>query len=284
MAEKKKGTATQPGGNAPGTPAGPGGNAPGTLAENSGKEPTQRERYMSRRKESYPDIREDDEDAYYGQANRDLDELEGYRKSNKELADVFDKTPTLAGMLLAAKDGVNPFVYLVEQGGPDLDIRELINDPDFGEKMSQALTKWQEGQLKHKKDQEEMKSNYQASFAALKEIQQERGLSDEDCMALVEKFFGNDEDDGIIGKASRGIVSKETWEAVLKSQNYDSDIASAREQAGAQAMNERIQNPLKKFDDTGMPPSLSSGGAVAGEPKPRKKSRFFDDWEREEGM
>ena len=95
-------------------------------------QPTQRERYASRRKEAYPDISEDDEDAYYGQANADLDELEGYRRSNQELADVFDKTPTLAGMLLAAKEGENPFVYLAQQAGPDLDIRELINDPDFG--------------------------------------------------------------------------------------------------------------------------------------------------------
>lgn len=248
------------------------------------KQPTQRERYMSRRRESYPDISEDDEDAYYGQANRDLDELEGFRKSNKELADVFDKTPTLAGMLLAAKDGVNPFVYLAEQAGPDLDIRELINDPDFGEKMTQALTKWQDGQLAAGKAREEMKANYQASFAALKEIQQERGMSDEDCMALIERMFGNEEDDGIIGRASRGIVDKATWEAILKARNYDSDIASAREQAGAQAMNARIQNPLKKFDDDDMPPTLSSGGAGSAEPKAGKKSKFFDDWEREEGM
>ena len=257
----------------------PSGKADGTVAE-----PTQRERYSSRRKEAYPDIPEDDEEAYYGQANADLDELEGYRKSNQELADVFDKTPTLAGMLLAAKEGENPFVYLAEQAGPDLDIRELINDPDFGEKMSQALTKWQDGQLAGTKAKEEMKANYKASFAALKEIQKERGMSDEDCVALVEKLFGNEEEDGIIGKAARGIVEKETWEAVLKAQNYDSDMASEREKAGARAMNDRLQNPLKKFDDTDMPPTLSTGGAGSAEGKKGKKSRFFSDWEREEGM
>jgi len=174
-------------------------------------QPTQRERYASRRKEAYPDISEDDEDAYYGQANADLDELEGYRKSNQELADVFDKTPTLAGMLLAAKEGENPFVYLAEQAGPDLDIRTLINDPDFGQKITAALDKYQENQLKGQQAQEEMKGNYQASFAALKEIQQERGMSDEECLQLVDDFFEN-----VVGNASKGIVSKETWEAYLK--------------------------------------------------------------------
>lgn len=244
--------------------------------------PTERERYRSRRKEAYPDVNEDDEDAYYGQANRDLDELEGYRANNQALADVFDKTPTLAGMLLAAKEGENPFVYLAEQAGPDLDIRELINDPDFGKKMSDALTKYQEGQVKSKQAQAEMQQNIQQSFAALREIQQERGMSDEDCLALVAKMFGGEEEEGVFGQAARGIVSKETWEAILKAQNYDGDVAAAREKGSAQAMNDRIQNPLKKFDDSDMPPTLNGGGQ--GEPRQKKRNRFFDDWEREEGM
>lgn len=270
MAEKKTKAEAQPNVQTQEPAAG----AAGTVAE-----PTQRERYSKRRKEAYPDISEDDEDAYYGQANADLDELEGYRKSNKELADVFDKTPTLAGMLLAAKEGENPFVYLAEQAGPDLDIRELVNDPDFGQKIVQALDKFQENQVKGQQAQAEMKKNYQASFAALKEIQQERGMSDEECLQLVDDFFEN-----VIGNAAKGIVSKETWEAYLKARNYDADIASAKEQASAQALNSRIQNPKKDFDETEMPPTLSTGGAGAGEPQGRKKSKFFDEWEREEGM
>ncbi len=264
----------------PGQPAG----AAGTTTEPP--KPSQRERYRSRRQEAYPDVSEDDEEAYYGQANADLDELEGYRRSNKEIADAFDKSPALAGMLLAAKEGENPWVYLAEQAGPDLDIRELINDPEFGEKISQAIGKWQERQLKGQQMQAEIKSNYQASFAALREVQQERNLSDEDCMALIEKMFGKTDDEndgGIIGNASKGIVPKEIWEAVLKAQNYDTDIQSARDQASAQALNSRIQNPKKEFDD-GMPPTLSTGGAGAGEQPQGKKPSFFDDWEREEGM
>ena len=240
-------------------------------------QPTQRERYQSRRREAYPDLSEDDEEGWYGQANKDLDEQEGYRKNNQELADVFDKTPTLAGMLLAAKEGENPFVYLAEQAGPDLDIRELINDAEFGSKMTAALDKWQDGQLKSKQAQEEMKSNFQASFDALKQIQQERGMSDDDCLQIIDDFFEN-----VVGNASKGIVSKETWEAFLKAKSYDADVAAAREKGGAQAMNQRIQNPLKNFDDTDMPPTLNAGGAGQGEHQKDKKPSFFDDWEREE--
>ena len=104
-------------------------------------------------------------------------------------------------------------------------------------------------------------------------------MSDDECLQLVDDFFEN-----VIGNAAKGIVSKETWEAYLKARNYDADIASAREQASAQALNSRIQNPKKEFDDEGMPPTLSTGGAGAGEPQGKKKSSFFSDWEREEGM
>lgn len=252
---------------------------PNELQEPEKKEPTQRERYMSRRKEAHPDISEDDEDAYYGQANADLDELEGYRKSNKELADVFDRMPTFAAMLLAAKEGVNPFVFLAEQAGPELDIRELVKDPDFNQKIAEALDKWQQAQVKGEEAKAKIKANYQASFAALKEIQKERGMSDEECLQLVADFFEN-----VIDNAAQGIVSKETWEAYLKARNYDTDIASAREQASAQALNSRIQNPKKNFDEQDLPPTLSTGGAGTGEPQGKKKSSFFSDWEREEGM
>lgn len=272
MAKEKETQGTgQPTGNAAGATAAP-------------PQPTERERYRSRRQAAYPDVNEDDEEAYYGQANRDLDELEGYRNTNEELGKVFDQVPTLAGMLLAAKEGQNPFVYLAEQAGPDLDIRELINDPDFGKKMSDALTKYQEGQVKGKQAQAEMRQNFQQSFAALQEIQEERGMSDEDCLALVAKMFGGEEEEGIFGLAARGIVAKETWEAILKAQNYDGDVAAARDKGSAQAMNERMQNPLKKFDDTGMPPTLNAGGAGQGEPQKKKSQSFFSDWEREEGM
>lgn len=260
----------------------------GQLTEGQQEPPkqSQRERYMQRRKEAYPDVNEDDEDAYYGRANDDLDELENYRETNKALADTFDKTPTLAGMLLAAKEGVNPYVYLAEQGGPDLDFRELVKDPDFNKKMSEALDKFQQAQLKSNQEMDDSKKNFTQTFAALKEIQQERGMSDEECMELIKKMYGdpdNNEDIGIFGLASRGIVTKETWDAILKAQNYDGDIASARKKAGAQAMNERIQNPLKTFDGEELPPTLNSGGA-GGEGKPEKKTSFFGDWEREEGL
>ncbi len=226
---------------------------------------TQRDRYRQRYRDAYPDMAEDDDEALYGQANANLDELENYRKSNEELAKVFDQNPTFAAMLLAAKDGQNPFAWMVEQGGPDLDVRELVNDEEFGKKMSEALMKHQEAQLKSQKEQEAMKTNIKASVDALKALQAEKKLADDEAVALWTRFF-----DEIVDDAEKGIVKKDTWEAILKAQNYEADITAARDTAAAQALNSRAENPLKKFDDSNMPPSLGTGNS-GRQPKVSKK-------------
>jgi hypothetical protein len=234
-----------------------------------------RERYRSRYSTNHPDLNLDDEEAFYDLANKNLDELEGYRESNRQLGEAFDKTPLLAGIVLAAKEGENPFTYLAEQIGPDADIRELANNPEFSKAMGEALAKYQERQAAAAKANKEAGENFQKSLDALKELQQEKGLSDEDRIGLIKKLYGvvdeegNEVEPGIIGNASMGIVPKEVWEAVLKAQNYDSDIASATEKARATALNEKIQNGKKEFS-AGVP-SLGSGGA-GGRTAPKRKN------------
>ncbi len=244
------------------------------------QQPTARERYRSRYQERHPDLNLDDEEAFYGQANANLDELENFRESNRQLGEAMDKNPLLAGLVLAAKEGESPFVWLAENIGPDMDVRELANDPEFSKKMSDALVIFQERQAKNKQAEKEFGDNLKASIDALKQLAQERGMSDEDTQALYKKMYGEADaegnviSNGIFGDASIGIVPKEIWEAVLKAQNYDSDIASAGEKARATALNERMQNGLRNFG-SGVP-SLSSGGGAQGERKPKKKGGFAD--------
>lgn len=242
-----------------------------------------RERYRSRYQQNHPDLNLDDEEAFYGQANANLDELENFRNSNEQLGAAFDRTPLLAGLVLAAKEGENPFVYLAENVGPDMDIRELANNEEFGQKMGDALMKFEENRKKAEEtdaaSRKEIGENVQKSFAALKELQEEKGLSNEDCVALVKKLLGEVDDEGnptelgIIGNASKGIIPKEVWESVLKAQNYDADIQAASDKARAAALNERVQNGLRG-GGSGLP-SLGSGGAGREEPK-KKKGGFAD--------
>lgn len=249
--------------------------------EQQTQQPTARERYRSRYSEAHPDLNLDDEEAFYGQANQNLDELESLRQSNKELGEAFNRTPILAGLLLAAKNGENPFTYLAENIGPDMDIRELANNPEFAQKMGDALTKHQEKQESLRKadeaDKKELGENVAKSFETLKQIQQERGLSDEDCVKMAKDFFGElDEEGKPVGKesfmylASKGIVTKGMWEALFDARSHDADVAEAADKARATALNERVQNGVKNFNKPGVP-SLGSGGA-SGRAKQSKKN------------
>ena len=236
-----------------------------------------RDRYRGRYSSAHPDLNLDDDEAFYTQANANLDELENYRESNRQLGEAFDKAPLLAGLVLAAKEGENPFTYLAENIGTDMDVRELAKDPDFGKKMGEALARFQENQAKGAKAEKEIGENMGRSFDALKELQGERGMSDDDCIALVKKLFGEVDENGevvepgIIGNASKGIVPKEVWEAVLKAQNYDGDIAAATDKARATALNEKVQNNLRDMGSgTGLPAAMPTGGSARGERRRKK--------------
>lgn len=243
-------------------------------------QPSARDRYRSRYGERYPDLNLDDEEAFYGQANQNLDELEDLRESNRQLGETFDRVPLLAGLLTAAKEGQNPWAYMVENVGPDMDIRELVNNPDFVKTMGEAVIKFQERQDAAKAKREEIGKNAVKSLHTLKELQKEMGLSDEACIKMANDFFGEfDENGNPVGKdsfmqnASNGIVTKGMWESLVKGRNYDGDIADAREKASASALNSKVQNGLKTFGDSGVP-SLGSGGARNNAEKKPKKTGF----------
>lgn len=238
-----------------------------------------RDRYRGRYSEAYPDMNLDDEEAFYGQANANLDELEGFRESNRQLGEAMDKAPILAGMVLAAKEGQNPYAYLVENLGPDMDIRDLAENPEFAAQMGEALKKFQEKQEKAQAKEKEIGENMTRSIQTLKEYQQEKGMSDEECVKMIADFFGDYGEDGqpagkasFMQNASNGIVTKGMWEALFNARHYDGDIASATEKARAQALNERVQNGIRDFG-AGVP-NLSAGGKGSGERQPKKKGGF----------
>ena len=240
-----------------------------------------RDRYRGRYSEAYPDMNLDDEEAFYNQANANLDELEGFRQSSKELGEAMDKAPILAGLVLAAKNGQNPYAYLVENLGPDMDIRDLADNPEFANQMGEALKKFQENQEKAQAKKKEIGENMAKSIATLKEYQAEKGLEDAECVKMIADFFGDYDENGqpvekpsFMQNAANGIVTKGMWEALFNARHYADDIASATEKARATALNDKVQNGLKNFD-AGVP-NLSGGGKGAGERKPAKKGGFAD--------
>ena len=239
-------------------------------------EPTAKERYRSRYSAAHPDLNLDDEEAFYGQANQNLDELESYRQTNKELGEAMDRTPQLAGLVLAARNGQNPFAWLAENIGPDMDIRELANNPEAAKQMGEALIKYQEKMDASKAKEKEIGENVAKSIQTLKELQTERNLADEEMIKLANDFFGEFDENGMpIGKdsfmalASNGIVTKGMWEALINARHYADDVAAAGEKARATALNEKLQNTLQN-PGTGLPQAMGTSGRGRGERKPKK--------------
>ena len=238
-------------------------------------QPTAKDRYRGRYSEAHPDLNLDDDEAFYTQANQNLDELENFRKTDKELGEAMERTPQLAGLVLAARNGVNPFVWLAENIGPDMDIRQLGENPEFANQMGEALKNFQQAQEKAQAKKKEIGENMANSFQTLRDYQTEKGLSDEECVKMAKDFFGELDDDGNpVGKesfmylASNGIVTKGMWEALFNARHYDGDIAAATDKARASALNDKVQNPLSK-SGTGLPQSMSTSGGKRGEKKPK---------------
>lgn len=249
---------------------------PQAQEQNQPAQQTARDRYRGRYSAAHPDLNLDDDEAFYTQANQNLDELESLRQANKELGEAMDRTPELAGIVLAARRGINPFAWLAENIGPNMDIRQLADNPEFANQMGEALKIFVANQEKAAAKKKEIGQNMVNSFQTLKDYQAEKGLSDEECVKMAKDFFGELDDDGNpVGKesfmylASNGIVTKGMWEALFNARHYEGDIAAASDKARASALNDKVQNPLSK-SGTGLPQSMSTGGGGRTSDKGKK--------------
>lgn len=237
--------------------------------------PTQREQYMSAYGEDYPDLNQEDEEAFYKQANDNYSELKQHRQTRENLSKSLDKYPQLNDMIVLAGRGENPFAWLAENLG--LDVREMADDPEFGKTLDEALAAYNkkiaddaDAAQKDKEEtdayNEQVSENVKAAAQALAELQEEKGLSDEECEQVFNQFYTEAEQ-----AAKYGIVSKEMWQAYLNARNYDTDMENARKEGATKALNEKFQNNVRKAP-TDVPPSIPSGTGNGGS---RRSGGFF---------
>lgn len=209
----------------------------------------------------------EDKEARYAAMNDDADMLGKYEESGQALSKMLDNNKWLAAMVLdSTKKGMHPFEWMASQG---IDIKAALEDEELGKKVADQITEYQEKVAEQEKHGEQLMKNLQKSREALDKL----GLSEDEANDLYGKVWG------VIGDAEEGNISSDTWKMFQNAYNYDSDIASARDEAAMQARNEKIQNKVRTSDSEGIPPSLSSAGA-GNAPKPKakkKRSGFFDD-------
>lgn len=225
-----------------------------------------RSAFSKRFAKRHADIDFEDKEARYGALNEDADALSRYEEDGKALSGILDKHKWFAAAFMEMKrdPDLNPVEVMAKFG---VDIQAALQDPEEAKKVAELITKHQEEVANQEKHEKEVLDNMRKSIKILNR------LYPDEASDMWKQLFD------IMGDAENGIVSEDTWKLLHNANGYDSDIASAREEAAMKARNEKIENKLRSSKEEGLPPTLSSSGAGN---KPAKKSqdrggfRFFE--------
>ena len=222
-----------------------------------------RKAFAERFGKRHKDIDFEDKEARYGAMNEDADALSAYEENGRALSEMFDNYRWLAAMAMDLKDNpdMNPIEWVAKQG---IDIGAALEDEEMGKKVAQQIADFQQKKADEESHEQEIAENLKQSADAMDEL----GLDDDTKADLWEKFFK------IIGEAEDGKVSAETWALFKNAQNYDADVASAREEGAMQGRNEKIQNKVKRSEKNDVPPSLNTNGGA--QPGKKKSGSFWD--------
>ena len=222
--------------------------------------------FSKRFSKRHSDIDFEDKEARYAAMNDDADALGEYEKNGQALSKMLDNNKWLAAMVLdSTRKGMHPFEWMASQG---IDIKAALEDEELGKKVADQITEYQEKVAEQEKHGEQLMKNLQKSRQELDKL----GLSEDEANDLYGKVWG------VIADAEEGNISSDTWKLFSNAYNYDTDIASARDEAAMQARNEKIQNKVRSSASEGIPPTLSSSGAGNKPAKPRQQKRdsFFE--------
>ena len=206
------------------------------------KEISKRDRHLNRLREKYPDKKFEDDEEIYGQIGEDYDnyekELGGYREREKALSDMFAAEPRSAEFLTEMSKGGNPVLSLLKNFGPD--IKETLDDPDKMQELADVWAEEQQRIAKSKQLDDEYAENLPKSLEALKQFQEERGLTDEQADEIIFHLI-NIVRDGVMGK-----FSPEMFDLMTKAINHDEDVADAQEEGEVAGRNQKVTEKLRK--------------------------------------
>lgn len=201
-----------------------------------------RELALERLRNKYPEEQFEDDEQLFGRINEQYaqydNELAGYKEREGKFSDMFTSDPRSARLMMGWKDGDDPAIALIRLYGED--IKEAIDDPDKQEAIAEANKEYMERVAKERQYEEEYSANLVESLTLLENVQQEKGLSDEQIDDAMAWFIGVAKD------AMMGKFSPETIEMIIKAQNYDNDVAQAGEEGEVRGKNAKVTETLRK--------------------------------------
>lgn len=190
-------------------------------------------------------------------------ELEGYRGNDKKIKDLFNSDPRSANFMVSwMAGGGNPIQYLLDIFGPEL--QEALESEEGRARIIESTNKWLERKATEEQGMAERMANYEQSINDLAAFAAEKGISDEQAMAIFEKVnqIGFD--------VIEGKFTREAYEMAFDAMHYATDVEEARKEGEISGRNAKIQEKLAKVNaPETMPPAV--GGQGAGAPEATKK-------------
>lgn len=228
----------------------------------------------------FPDVNIEDEEAYYGALNGELDRLEKSDAAQKELGNILASDPRSAGFLMVLKSGGNPVEYLIEQYGEDF--REALNDEEKAKEFAAAFAKNVEKRAESEKLREQADANMQAMIDALDAAQADGSFADDDAVDAFEYLYA---DGGLLDRILVNDIKKEDWLMLMKAAKYDDmikeneqKVAEAKEEGEIAGRNANIDiQKKKKAQVKAMPGNVPSTGSVRQAPKKDKFLSMLDE-------
>ena len=205
-------------------------------------------------------IEDDDRLSAYGEKQKEYD------ANAEKLTALFNNSQRSALFLSVLADTGNPAVALYKAYGRDA--MEALEKDD----TSSLISKIEEEDAKAKSEDEqyeaEKEANLKVSFNSLDEWGNEKGLNDDEKVAVFMRFYN------IIQDAMDGKYSRELFEMGWKADHYLEDIDNARREGEVNGRNAKIQEITRKRQDAQMmPPSLNGQGVS----EPEKEPNYDDD-------
>lgn len=244
--------------------------APSALPSSGAPTPpaSRRDGFMSRLGEKHAGEEFSDDEALFGRIDDDYNdyesqisdltakngdyekELGGLRENEKKLTDMFAKDPRSATFLMQWRDGGNPVSELVRMYGKDF-VEYMAEHPD---EMADQEKEYLDRVANEKGYEEEYEKNIGATRDAIDRFQEERGLSDDETNAIVDKILAIAHD-VILGK-----IDEESLDAVSKALGYDEAVAEASREGEVRGKNSRESQRLKLKKAGDGVPRLGGGG------------------------
>lgn len=220
-----------------------------------------RERMKERYSKKYPDRNFNDENAESAIDDLALEDIEGmesrlgeYETNSKKLTDLFKNNTRAAQMFLTMSNGGNPIQYFIENFGDEF--IDAMESEEGKQAFLESHDKWLKKVADNKKLDEEREANFTESINALQKFQEEKGLSDEETVAIFEKL------NGIGSDLVMGIYTPESFQMAYSALNYDKDVEKARTEGEVAGKNAKVEEKLRKGKQPAhMPPSLSGAAS-----------------------